>query len=196
MIPCTFRPVGAAPVWNPTLASDGHTVEEYRAWTAMNSAVELAEVRPQEGDDQASFRRVLGLVAECCVVEAELQVLLQSMRSRRTVEDAASFEDDAHLFLTNSQADNWDWVRHPASRHPHRAHQSQRGFNSVPPDRFRGLALHLFLAVGSRIFINNNIRTSAGLANGAVAEVLHIPWPNERAPPLQPHVCVQVDLPR
>lgn len=34
-------------------------------------------------------------------------------------------------------------------------------------DRFRDLELHLFLAAGVRVFINNNVWISAGLANGA-----------------------------
>ncbi|CAM9419687.1 unnamed protein product [Pylaiella littoralis] len=56
-------PVGAAPVWNPTSASDGHIIEGYQAWTHLNAAVELTEVRRQEGDDQASFWQVLSHVA-------------------------------------------------------------------------------------------------------------------------------------
>ncbi|CAM9847496.1 unnamed protein product [Pylaiella littoralis] len=66
--PMQLPPVGAAPVWNPTPASDGNTIEGYHAWTHLNAAVELTEVRRQEGDDQASFRQVLGHVAEGCVV--------------------------------------------------------------------------------------------------------------------------------
>lgn len=62
LVPVGDPPVGVAPVWNPTLASDGYTVEVYQAWTHLNAAVELIEVRRPEGDDQASFRRVLSHV--------------------------------------------------------------------------------------------------------------------------------------
>ncbi|CAN0100447.1 unnamed protein product [Pylaiella littoralis] len=78
--PMQLPPVGAAPVWNPTTASDGHTMEDYHAWTHLNAAVELTEMRRQEGDDQGSFRQVLSHAAEGCVVQADWYVLLGTMR--------------------------------------------------------------------------------------------------------------------
>lgn len=138
--PMQLSPIGAAPEWNPSPASEGHTVEGLHAWTHLNAAVELTEVRRQQVDDQAAFRRVLSHVAQGFVVKADWQVLREAMRSRRTVEDAASFDDDVHIFPTNAQADAWNWERLrllgiPIARV--NAEHTLPGFRTVPADRFR-----------------------------------------------------------
>ena len=49
-------PVGAAPMWSSNPDTARHTVEGLRAWSGLNAAVELTEVRRQSGPEQAAFR--------------------------------------------------------------------------------------------------------------------------------------------
>ena len=58
-------------------------------------------------------------------------------------------------------------------------------------ERFRSLAPNIYLAVGARVFINSNVWTAAGLANGAVGEIVHMQWehqPGMGRPPALPSV--------
>lgn len=187
--PAQLPPVGAAAMWSPAPAGDGHTVEGYRAWQGLNAAVELTEVRRQQGDEQAGFRRVLAHVAEGCVTQNDWELLQESMRSNTTTMTAATFDDAVHLFPTNSKADAWNWERLNLLGSPvaHiNAEHTIRSFTTASADRFRGLQPQLFLAIGARVFVSNNVWTSAGLANGAVGVVVHMHWPEGRAPPLLP----------
>ncbi|CAM9855794.1 unnamed protein product [Ectocarpus fasciculatus] len=59
---------------------------------------------------------------------------------------------------------------------------------AVSSDRFGGLQPHIFLAIGARVFINNNVWVSAGLTNGAVGKVVHMQWAVYQAPPQLPEV--------
>ena len=56
-----------------------------------------------------------------------------------------------------------------------RAKHTVGGYTNVSAERFRSLAPNLYLAVGARVFINSNVWTAAGLANGAVGEIVHMP---------------------
>ena len=65
------------------------------------------------------------------------------------------------------------------------------GYTNVSAERFRTLAPNLYLAVGARVFINSNVWTAAGLANGAVGEIVHMQWepqPGIGRPPALPSV--------
>lgn len=113
------------------------------------------------------------------------EVLRPFMGSNFTAARSASFEDAVHLFSTNALADVWNWERLNLLGTPvaHiNAEHTLGGYRHVSADRFRGLQPHLFLVVGARVFVNNNIWTSAGLANGAVGVVVHMHWPEGRQP--------------
>ncbi|CAM9191521.1 unnamed protein product, partial [Pylaiella littoralis] len=195
--PSQLPPVGEAPIWNPQPTSQGHTLEGYRVWLGLNAAVELTEVRRQEGEAQAGFRRVLSNVAEGCVTQADWEVLQPRMRGRVTAAAAATFQDAVHLYPTNDKADRRNWERLNSLQSPIariNAEHTIRGFTAASADRFRGLQPQLFLAVGARVFVNNNIWTSAGLANGAAGVVVHMHWAEGRAPPSVPDaVFVRMD---
>lgn len=53
----------------------------------------------------------------------------------------------------------------------------------MPADRVRDLQPNISLAVGARVFINNNVWVSAGLANGAIGEMVHMQLAEGKAPP-------------
>lgn len=67
------------------------------------------------------------------------------------------------------------------------------GSRNHPADRYRGLIPELHLAKGARVFVNNNVRIEAGLANGALGEVVHVYSMDGDGPPSLPQ-CVFVKL--
>ena len=107
------------------------------------------------------------------------------------------FRDADHLLPTNALADgeNNNCLRRLGnSIAPVLAFHNVGGCTNVGPDRFRGLEPRFHLAVGARVSINNNIWTSAGLANGAKGEFVHMHWENDDRPPMLPTVVfVRVD---
>ena len=65
------------------------------------------------------------------------------------------------------------------------------GYTNVSAEQFRSLAPNLYLAVGARVFINSNVWTAAGLANGAAGKIVHMQWesqPGMGRPPALPSV--------
>ena len=131
------------------------------------------------------------------MVEEDWDLLRPVMRSNRTAATAETFADAVHLFATNALAERWNWERlnllgTPVARI--NAEHTLRNFTSASADRFRGLQPQLFLAVGALVFVNNNIWTSAGLANGAVGVVVRMHWGEGRGPPALPDaVFVRMD---
>ena len=99
------------------------------------------------------------------------------MRSQVSEPDQATFHNAVHLFPTNQQAEEWNWERLNllgTDIAPVRAKHTVGGYTNVSAERFRSLAPNLYLAVGERVFINSNVRTAAGLANGAAGEIVHL----------------------
>ncbi|CAM9738741.1 unnamed protein product, partial [Laminaria digitata] len=189
--PMQLPPVGASPMWSSNPGNAGHTVEGLRAWSGLNAGVELTEVRRQTGPEQAAFRQALLGVAQGVAIETHWNLLGTRMRSNVPLQHARSFEDAVHIFPTNALADTWNWERLQllgTTIARINAYHNIRGDESAPADRFRGLHPHLFLAVGARVFVNNNVWTGAGIANGAVGQVVHMQWGGDRRPPLLPDV--------
>ncbi|CAM9185916.1 unnamed protein product, partial [Laminaria digitata] len=172
--PMQLPPVGASPMWSSNQGTAGHTVEGLRAWTGLNAGVELTEARWKSGPEQEAFRHALRGVAEGVANEAHWNLLGTRIRSNVPLQDARTFEDAVHIFPTNALADAWNGERlqllgTPIARI--HAYHNIRGYESAPADRFRGLQPHLFLAVGAGVFVNNNVWTGAGIANGAVGQI-------------------------
>ena len=93
------------------------------------------------------------------------------MRSQVSEAEQATFHDAVHLFPTNHQAEEWNWERltlFGTDIALVREKHTVGGYTNVSAERFRSLAPKLYLAVGARVFINSNVWTAAGLANGAV----------------------------
>ncbi|CAM9910121.1 unnamed protein product [Laminaria digitata] len=158
--PMQLPTVGASPMSSSNPGNAGHTVEGLRAWSGLNAGVELAEVRRQTGPEQAAFRQALLGVAQGVATEAHWNLLGTRMRRNVPLQHARSFEDAVHIFPTNALADTWNWERlqlfgTPIARI--NAYHNIRRYESAPADRFRGLYLHIFLAVGARVFVNNNV---------------------------------------
>ena len=177
--PMQLPPVGAAPMWSDRPGTAGHSVEGRAAWLGLNAAVELTEVMRQMGDAQAAFRRALIAVAEGRAMQEHFDLFRTRMRSQVPETDQATFTDAVHLFPTNKEADDWNWERLNLLGTEIAlvvASHTVSGYTNVSAERFRNLAPNLYLAVGARIFINNNVWTSAGLANGAAGEIVHMQW--------------------
>ena len=146
---------------------------------AFNAAVELTEVMRQLGPEQAAFRDALLAVAEGRATRVHYDLFKTRMRSQLSDTELDSFLDAVHLFPTNQKADDHNWTRLRGLGSPIalvKAEHTVAGSTNVSADRFRNLEPHLYLAVGARVFINSNVWTSAGLANGAVGEIMHISW--------------------
>ncbi|CAN0170751.1 unnamed protein product [Scytosiphon promiscuus] len=189
--PMQLPAVGASAMWSPTPSSGGLSIHGLQAWNGFNHAVELTQVMRQLGPEQAAFRATLLRIAEGMQRHEDMALLRTRFTSAVSEREASSFDDAVHIFPTNAAADEWNWTRTVSLGTPVakiNASHTIPGFTSAPADRFRGLEGHLFLAVGARVFINNNIWTSAGLANGSVGEVVHMQWADGAAPPSLPEV--------
>ncbi|CAN0041192.1 unnamed protein product, partial [Hapterophycus canaliculatus] len=174
--PMQLPPVGASPMWatRPATGVD-LSVQGLHAWLSMNDAVELTQVMRQLGPEQATFRATLLRVAEGTQTEADWDVMRARFTSTVSGQEAASFHTAVHIFPTNELAQDSKWQRLHLLGTPIakiNADHSVPGYAAVSSDRFRGLAATVFLAVGARVFINNNVCVSAGLAKGAIGEVL------------------------
>lgn len=177
--PMQLPPVGSAPMWGEKPGTAGHTVEGRAAWLGLNAGVELTEVMRQAGDAQAAFRRALLAVAEGRALKEHFDLLATRMRSQVPEAEQATFHDAVHLFPTNVEAEDWNWERLNILGTAIAlvvASHSVGGYTNVTAERFRNLEPHLYLAVGARVFINNNVWTAAGLANGAAGEIVHMEW--------------------
>lgn len=189
--PMQLPPVGAAPMWTSRPQGPGLPLPGLQAWLGMNAAVELTQVMRQLGPEQAAFRQTLLRVAEGAADESDWNTLQTRFTTRVAEAEQRSFDDAVHIFPTNRAASDWNWRRlndlgTPIARV--NAEHSIGRYSDVTSDRFRGLEGHLFLAVGARVFINNNVWTSGGLANGAAGEVVHMQWGPGRQPPSLPEV--------
>ncbi|CAM9464025.1 unnamed protein product, partial [Hapterophycus canaliculatus] len=104
-----------------------------------------------------------------------------------------SFEEAVHIFAANTEADDGNWRRMTDLRTRIARVNADRtigGYAGVASNRFRGLQRHLVLAVGARVFINNNVWNLAGFANGAAGEVVHTQGAPHTQPPALPEVAV------
>ena len=176
--PMQLPPVGAAPMWAAE-SSGAHAPEGRNVWLGLNAAVELTEVMRQLGPEQAAFRDALLAVAEGRATRVHYDLFKTRMRSQLSDTELDSFLDAVHLSPTNQKADDHNWTRLRGLGSPIalvKAEHTVAGSTNVSADRFRNLEPHLYLAVGARVFINSNVWTSAGLANGAVGEIMHISW--------------------
>lgn len=192
-------PVGASAMWtnDPQHPPAGISLQGLHTWLGMNAAVELTQVMRQQGPEQAAFRETLLRVAEGGAEDADWALLSGRFTTSVSDLERRSFDDAVHIFPTNAEADDWNWERISGLGSPIariNADHNMSGYGAVPRDRFRGLEGHLFLAVGARVFVNNNVWTSGGLANGAAGEVVHMQWaPGSQPPSLPEVVWVRVD---
>ena len=187
--PGQLPPVGAAPMWKARPGTGGLSVQGFQAWLGMNTAVELTQVMRQLGPEQEAFRGALLRVAEGAQTEEDWDLMKTRFTSTVSRREADSFTTAVHIFPTNELANDWNWRRleqldTPIARI--NAHHSIPGYNAVTSERFRSLEATIYLAVGARVFVNNNVWVSAGLANGAVGEVVHMQWAEGAGPPSLP----------
>eukprot|EP00752_Nemacystus_decipiens_P005573 g5042.t1 len=194
--PGQLPPVGAEPMWKASPGTSGLSVQGLQAWMGMNQAVELTQVMRHLGPEQAAFRAAL-LRCECLRVAEGTQTAedweLMKTRFTTTVsrQEADTFDSAVLIFPTNELASDWNWrwlqlLNSPVARI--NAHHSIPGYTAVSSDRFRGLEATIYLAVGARVFVDNNVRVSASLANGAIGEVVHLQWAEDAGPPSLPEV--------
>ncbi|CAN0104077.1 unnamed protein product, partial [Hapterophycus canaliculatus] len=100
------------------------------------------------------------------------------MRSQLPDNELARFLDAVHRFPTNAMVDDQNLRRLATLGSlivPVKAKHTGRHAN-VSANHFRSLAPHHYLAVIARVFINNKVGTSAGLANIAAGERVHASW--------------------
>ncbi|CAN0290231.1 unnamed protein product, partial [Scytosiphon promiscuus] len=195
--PMQLPPVGASPMWAARPATAGLSVQGFQSWLGMNNAVELTQVMRQLGPEQAAFRGTLLRVAEGTQTEADWDVLRTRFTTAVSPQEAEGFGTAVHIFPTNEKAQDWNWERLQLLGMPIakiNADHSVPGYTAVSADRFRSLQPCVYLAVGARVFVNNNVWVSAGLANGAIGEVVHMQWGEDARPPRLPEVVwVRVD---
>ncbi|CAB1108166.1 unnamed protein product [Ectocarpus sp. CCAP 1310/34] len=183
--------VAQSPMWTSRPQSSALSGQGLYAWLGMNAAVQLTQVMRQQGAAQAAFRETLLRIAEGEATEADWNTLRPRFTTAVDAAERESFDNAVHIFPTNGAADDWNWRRLQALGTPIAridADHSMHGYAHIPSDRFRGLEGQLFLAVGARVFINNNVWTSGGLANGAAGEVVHMQWAPGTQPPSLPEV--------
>lgn len=169
-------PVGSSPVWATNPRPVGLAIQGLSTWLSFNAAVELTEVIPM-GPEQASFRETLLRDTEGVAAMADYNLRRTRMRDDGSVgTESAAVDSSIYSFPMNDAADTWHWERlkllgtHIATS----AHHTVAGLTAAPTDWFRGLYSHIFLDVGDSVFVNNKVWPAAGLANGAVAEVVHM----------------------
>lgn len=184
-------PVGQSPMWTSRPQGSALSGQGLYAWLGMNAAVQLTQVMRQLGPAQAAFRETLLRVAEGEATESDWSTLHARFTTAVDAAERESFDNAVHIFPTNAAANEWNWRRLNALGTPIAridADHSISGYARVTSDRFRGLEGCLFLAVGARVFINNNVWTSGCLANGAAGEVVHMQWGPGTQPPRLPQV--------
>ncbi|CAB1111050.1 unnamed protein product [Ectocarpus sp. CCAP 1310/34] len=189
--PAQLPPVGARPLWKHNPSTGGLSMQGLQAWLSMNNAVELTQVMRQQGPEQAAFRDTLLRIAEGMQTADDWDVLKRRFIAAVGAAERETFDDAVHIFPTNALADDWNWRRLNSLGTPIariNATHTIHGYNAVSSERFRGLQSHIFLAIGARVFVHNIVWVSAGLANGAVGEVVHMQWAEGQTPPQLPEV--------
>ncbi|CAM9798529.1 unnamed protein product [Pylaiella littoralis] len=183
-------PVGAKSMWKPTPSSTDLSVQRIHVWLAMNNAVELTQVMRQLGPEQAAFRDTLLRIAKGTRTRDDWVFLQQTYTAQVGNVERDSFQNAFYIFPTNDKADErctWSLPSGTPTQSPPRtatdAEHTVHDYGAVTADSFRGLQPHLFLAVGACVFVNSNVWTSAGLANGTVGEIVHMQWAEDSAPP-------------
>eukprot|EP00752_Nemacystus_decipiens_P018636 g16710.t1 len=139
----------------------------------------------------AAFRAALLRVAEGAQTAEDWELMKTRFTTTVSRQEADTFDGAVHIFPTNELASDWNRRRlqlldSPVARI--NAHHSIPGYTAVSSDRFRGLEATIYLAVGARVFVGNNVWVSAGLANGTIGEVVHLQWVEDAGPPSLPEV--------
>ena len=99
------------------------------------------------------------------------------MQRNVLLQHSSTFEDAVPIFPTNDLADMWNWERLQLLGTPNswiNSYHIARTSETSGADPFRGFQPHLLLALGPRVFVNNNGWTGAGIDNETVGQIVHI----------------------
>ena len=190
-------PVQAKPLWTPGGSKD--SVPDAMGYNFYNgffvTVVQLTEVlRLDPNDDEAVwFRQFLGRLRG-----GELQVedwkkfvkncSRDSMTSKEWKERGFEDNDVVHLYCTNKEVDAFNAKKLMELGNPiamikakHTGRAREHG-----PDRYRMLESEMFLAVGAKVYLTQNIAAKFGLANGSVGIVKDIVYEEGTSAPNLP----------
>jgi hypothetical protein len=159
----------------------------------FNSVVQLTEVRrvDQDSEDASLFLEILDRLRDGLNTESDWKIVKNkcSHHSMPAPQWENRFgettNDVTRIFFTNVQVDDYNIKRLGQLSTPIAlilARHNNRECNSFPPSFFRQLPNSLYLAVGAKVVMTQNVCQSVGLVNGATGVVKDIVYMQEPPP--------------
>ena len=150
------------------------------AYQAFNRTIVLEELMRQQGQiEDCLFRETLDQLRDGPIGKGNWDFLVSRTRDRLSAEEWSSFDDAIRLYPYRNQVASYNMARLVVLQKSVirvKSRNDGSGAEQVDEDDVDGLSKTMFLFVGARVMITQNIWTKEGLVNGAMSTVHSILW--------------------
>ncbi|KAG9515652.1 hypothetical protein KCU93_g9445, partial [Aureobasidium melanogenum] len=185
-------------IGKPLYATHELTLEETRFQTiyrGFDKTVRLTRIIRQSGDMR--LQTILNELRNNAVSDRSCDLLASRCMSLLSTREIHDFDEAVRIYNTNAQVNQYNVSRLRSAGAPVlRIDATGKGqdWSRAPDDAAGGLENALFVSIGTRVMLTNNLSTSTGAKNGATGVVRHIAFAANKTPRVDMPSAILVEL--